>query len=136
MEEVSRRVRQPNRRYDEPGSAQPLANKFRSGKFLVIIDSMDGEMQKRLIAHTGIAKRFGFLRKLKDLPDDEVSTSAQSLQEPYITCLEASLSDEFLQPSGFLNMEPAKKSLDGCDCLSSYSCSFSSPSFGRDVRSW
>ena len=125
MEEVSRRVRQPNRCFDEPGSAQPPAFKFRTGTFLVIIDSIDGELQKRLVAHTGIAKRFGFLQKLKDLPDDQMVTSAQSLQEPYTTGLEASPSDELLQPSGFLNMEPAKKSLDGCDCLFSYSYSFS-----------
>ena len=65
---------------DEPGSAQPPAYKFRTGTFLVIIDSIDGELQKRLVAHTGIAKRFGFLQKLKDLPDDQVVTSTQSLQ--------------------------------------------------------
>ena len=116
-------MRQPNRRYDEPGSAY----KFRTGTFLVIKDSIDGELQKRRVAHTGIGKRFGFLQKLKDLLDDQVITSAQSLQEPYTMGLEASLSNELLQPSGFLNIEPAKKSLDGCDCLSSYSCSFSSP---------
>ena len=121
-------MRQPNRRYDEPGSAY----KFRTGTFLVIKDSIDGELQKRRVAHTGIGKRFGFLQKLKDLLDDQVITSAQSLQEPYIH----HESDELLQPSGFLNMESAKKSLDGCDCLSSYCCSFSSHSFGRDVRSW
>ena len=61
MEEVSRRVRQPNRRYDKPGSAY----KFRTGTFLVIIDSINGELQKRLIAHTGIAKRFGLLQNLR-----------------------------------------------------------------------
>ena len=83
MEEVSRRVRQPNRRYDEPGSA----NKFRTGTFLVIKDSIDGELQKRRVAHTGIGKRFGFLQKLKDLLDDQVITSAQSLQEPYTRVL-------------------------------------------------
>ena len=105
---------------DEPGSAQPPTYKFRTGTFLVIIDSIDCELQKRLVAHTGIAKRFGFLQKLKNLPDDQVVTSTRSLQEPYTTGLEASLSDELLQPSSFLNMEPAKKSLDECDCLSSY----------------
>ena len=42
-------------------------------------------------AHTlvGIVARFCFLRKLKDLPDDQVVTSAQSLQEAYLTDLEA-----------------------------------------------
>ena len=111
MEEVSRRVRQPNSCFDEPGSAQPSAYKFRTGTFLVITDSIDGELQKRLVAHIDIAKRFGYLTKLKDLPDDQMVTSAQSLQEPYTTSLEASPSDELLQSSGFLNMEPAKKSL-------------------------
>ena len=104
-------MRQPNRCFDEPESAQPPAFKFRTGTFLVIIDSIDGELQKRLVAHTGIAKRFGFLQKLKDLPDDQMVTSAQSLQEPCTTGLQASPSDELLQSSGFLNMEPAKKSL-------------------------
>ena len=49
MDEV-RRVRQRNRRYDEPGSApevqQTPADKFRTGSFLVI-DCLDAELRKR-----------------------------------------------------------------------------------------
>ena len=55
MEEVGR-VRQRNRCYDEPGSAPELpqtpADKFRRGTFLVLIDSIDGQLQKRLVLHT------------------------------------------------------------------------------------
>ena len=80
-------MRQPNRCFDEPESVQPPAFKFRTSTFLVIIDSINGELQKRLVAHTGIAKRFGFLQKIKDLPDDQMVTSAQSLQQPYTTGL-------------------------------------------------
>ena len=69
-----RRVRQRNHRYDEPGTAPELtqtpADKFRTSTFLilVIIGNVDAELKKRLGAYAGIAARFGFLRKLKNLP--------------------------------------------------------------------
>ena len=109
-EEV-RRVRQRNRRYDEPGSAPELsqtpADKFRTRTFLVIVDSIDGELQKRLGAYVNIAAKFGFLRKFKDLPDDQVVKSVDSLQKAYPTDLEDSLPDELLHFPSFL----VKKSL-------------------------
>ena len=107
---------------------QTPADKFRTGTFLVIIDSLDAELRKRLGAYTGIAERFGFLRKLKDLPVDQVIQSAKKLQKSYPTDLEASLSDELVQFSGFLNTEFAKKSLDG-DYTFSCPCKFFSPSY-------
>ena len=115
MDEV-RRIRQRNRRHDEPGSAsevqQTPADTFRTGSFLVIIDCLDAELRKRLRAYTGIASKFGFLRNLKDFPDHEVIQSAKSLHEAYPMDLEACLPDEVLKFSGFLNTEFAKKSLD------------------------
>ena len=82
-EEV-RRVRQRNRRYDEPGSAPELpqspADKFRTGTFLVIVDRINGELQKRLAAYASIAAKFGFLRKLKDLTR---RSSCQELRRPF-----------------------------------------------------
>ena len=91
---------------------QTPADKFRTGTFLVIIDSLDAELQKRLSAYAIIAGRFGFLRKLADLSNEEVIKSAKSLQEAFPSDLEASLSDESLQCSSFLNTEFAKKALD------------------------
>ena len=114
--EEGKRVRKRNHRYEEPGSAPELlqtpADKFRTGTFLVIIDSLGAELQKRLSAYAIIAGRFGFLRKLADLSNEEVIRSAKSQQEAFLSDLEASLSDELLQCSSFLNTEFAKKALD------------------------
>ena len=92
--------------------SQTPANKFRTDTFLVIIDRIDAELRKRLGAYTGNAARFGFLRELKDLSVEEVVESAKILQEAYPTDLEASLSDELAQFSGFLRTYFAMKSLD------------------------
>ena len=55
-----------------PGTAPELTqtpvDKFRTSTFLVIVDNVDTEFKKRLEAYTGIAARFGSLRKLKNLP--------------------------------------------------------------------
>ena len=111
-----KRVHKRNRRYDEPGSAPKLAqtpaSTFCTGTFLVIIDSIDAELRKRLGAYSTVAARFGFLRTLKDLFAEEVIKSAKILQEAYPNDLEASLSDELLQFSAFLNTEFVKKSLE------------------------
>ncbi|CAB4019207.1 zinc finger MYM-type 1-like, partial [Paramuricea clavata] len=112
-----KRVCKRNRHYDEPGSApevsQTPANKFRMDTFLVIIDKIDAELRKRLHgAYTGIAARFGFLQKLKDLSVEEVVESAMIFQEAYPTDLEASLSDELVQFSVFFRTDFAMKSLD------------------------
>jgi hypothetical protein len=97
---------------EEKRVSQTPANKFRTDTFLVIIDRIDAELQKRLGAYTGIAAKFGFLQKLKDLSVEEVVESAKILQEPYRTDLEASLSDELVQFSGFLRTNFVMKSLD------------------------
>ncbi|XP_028404014.1 uncharacterized protein LOC114526629 [Dendronephthya gigantea] len=60
------RVRRRNRHYDDPEAApeqpQTPADKFRTGTFLVIVDSIASELQKRLDAYSEIAAKFGFLR--------------------------------------------------------------------------
>ncbi|XP_046862046.1 zinc finger MYM-type protein 1-like [Xenia sp. Carnegie-2017] len=109
-------VRKRNRRNDEPGSAPDLlqipADKFRTGTFLVIIDSLDAELRKRLSAYINIAEKFGFLRKLTDLPAEDVLENAQRLQKAFSTDLEVNLGDELLQFSSFLNTEFVKRALD------------------------
>ena len=76
----------------------------------MIVDSINGELQKRLAAYASIAAKFGCLRKLKDLPDDQVVKIAEIIQKANHTDLEAS--DELSQFSSFLNTELVKKSLD------------------------
>ena len=60
------------RNYDEAGTTPELTQtpveKFRTGTFLVIIDNVDVELKKRLGEYAGIPARFGFLRKMKNLP--------------------------------------------------------------------
>jgi hypothetical protein len=117
-EEV-KRVRQCNRRNDDPGSVPELPqtpnDRFRTGTFLVILDRINGELRKRLGAYVGIAAKFGFLRKLKDLPDDEMVKSGENLHKAYPTDLEDSLPQELIQFKSLLNTEFAKKSLDAPD---------------------
>lgn len=58
---------------------------------------------KCLETYTCIAERFEFLKKLKNLPADQISLP---------TDLKTSLSDELLHFSAFLNTEFAERSLD------------------------
>ena len=110
------RVRKRNRRNDDPDAAperpQTPVDKFRTGTFLVIVDNIASELQKRLGAYSEIAAKFGFLRKLKDLPNEQVTKCAINLQTAYPADLEDGLSDELLQFSSFLNTAFAKKSLE------------------------
>ena len=73
-------MRKRNRLYEEPGSAPELlqtpADKFRTGTFLVIIDSLGAELQKRVL-NAIIAGRFGFLQKLADLSNEEVQKACK-----------------------------------------------------------
>lgn len=69
-------------------------------------------MPSWLEAHSGIAASFGFLQKLKTLPDDVVVSSTEHLRNVYPTYLQASLSDELVQFCAFLKTEFAEKALD------------------------
>lgn len=108
-------MRRRNRHYDDPEAApeqlQTPVDKFRTGTFLIIVDSIASELQKRLGAYSEIAAKFGFLRTLKDLPNEQVTECAINLQNAYPEDLEDRLSDELLQFSIFLNTNFAEKSL-------------------------
>ena len=108
--EEGKRVRKLNRCYEEPGSAPELLqtsdDKFPTGTFLVIIDSLGAELSAYAIIAEDLV-----LQKLADLTNEEIK-SAKSLQEAFPSDLEASLSDELLQRSSFLNTELAKKVFD------------------------
>ncbi|CAB3979862.1 Hypothetical predicted protein [Paramuricea clavata] len=100
-----------------PGSAPEVeltpADKFRTATFLVIIDNLIAELKKRKEAYATVAPRFGFLRTMKELPDDKLTLSANyQLCKIYPGDLEPSLSDELLQFSAFLKTELAERYLD------------------------
>lgn len=58
-------------------------DKFRTGTFLVIVDSIASELQKRLGTYSEIAAKFGFLRTLKNLPNEQVTEWAINLQNAH-----------------------------------------------------
>ena len=75
---------------------QSPADKFRTGTYLVIIDSIVVELEKRLSAYEAAVAKFGFLRTLKDLPEDQIVIHADTLHKAYPKDLEESLSEELI----------------------------------------
>ena len=75
---------QRNRRHNDPEAApeqpQTPVHKFCTGTFLVIVHSIASELQKRLSAYSQIAAKFGFLRMLKNLPNEQVTKCTINLQ--------------------------------------------------------
>jgi hypothetical protein len=59
------------------------ADKFRTATFLVIIDNLVAELKNRKEAYATVASRFGFLRTMKELPDDKLTLSANQLCKIY-----------------------------------------------------
>ena len=95
-----------------PEIVQSLVDKFRMGTYLVIIDSIVVELEKRLSAYEAAVAKFGFLRTLKDLPEDQIVIHADTLHKAYPKDLEESLSDELIYFKNFLNTELVVKELN------------------------
>jgi hypothetical protein len=89
FEAEGKKLSECNQYAGEIKTCETPANKFRAGIFL-IIDSLDAEWRKRPSAYTNISERFGFLRKLADLPAKEVVKSAgKRLEKSFSTDLKA-----------------------------------------------
>ena len=88
FEAEGKKLSECNQYAGEIKACETPADNFRTGIFL-IIESLDAEWRKRLSAYTNISERFGFLRKLADLPAKEVVKSAKRLEESFPTDLEA-----------------------------------------------
>ena len=94
------------------GTYQCPADKFRTGTYLVIIDSIVVELEKRLSAYEAAVAKFGFLRTLKDLPEDQIVIHADTLHKAYPKDHEESLSDELIYFKIFLDTELVVKELN------------------------
>ncbi|XP_041366776.1 zinc finger MYM-type protein 1-like [Gigantopelta aegis] len=112
----TQRVRKRNRKYDhefglssEEEKTETAANKFRVGTFLVIIDSLISALKKRLKAYEEISNKFGFLRNLGSMSEEQRSKLAMALINKYPNDLEASLANELLQFVALLNTEFGKR---------------------------
>ena len=106
-------MRRRNRHYDDleapPEQPQTPVDMFRIGTFVVIVDSIASELEKRLAAYAEIAAMFGFMRTLKNLSNEKLIECAIKLERAYPTDLEDSLSDELLHFSSFLKTDFAEK---------------------------
>ena len=113
-EYVQRRQRRSNVRLDpldqprDTGdtSAQmetTQSEKFRTENFLPVIDRFITALVHRLCAYETISSRFGCLRKLVELPSQEILTAASNLIEVYEGDLDACLGNELVQFADFVN---------------------------------
>ena len=133
-EEV-RRVRQRNRRYDELGSApgfpQTPADKFRTGTFLVILDSINSELQKRLAAYALLLRSLGSCETLRTCQTIKWSRVRRVFNKhtPWIL--------KPVWPTNYYSFQFSQhiicKEIIRCNCFSSNPCYFFSHSYVRGV---
>lgn len=114
-----RRKKVRNRRYDEQSGsaaldvvveAQTPAEKFKTSTFLVMIDNLLDALNKRLNGYTHARSLFGFLRKIENLPEEELVSSTIELAKEYPEDIEdKNIIDEFLQFIELLKTSMAKE---------------------------
>jgi hypothetical protein len=114
------RISTRNRRHDEDsGSAKKdevvdsmtPREKFRTSVFLVAVDCLLSALQKRLNAYSAMSQRFGFLRSLQLLSQQELQQKANQLVSAYPDDLEPDLCDELQHFRGMFQ-EPCVKEGD------------------------
>ena len=83
---LSQRSRCSRRFFDEdPAEEISLSprEKFKVEVYLVIIDKLSGELEKRLTAYRNVENKFGFLSKLANLSNDHIQQAASMLMREY-----------------------------------------------------
>lgn len=73
------------------------SEKFRTQNFLPIIDQFESSLRQRIEAYKLIDTRFGFLKKLNTLSNEEIIAAAQNLAETYNNDLDDQLGNELIQ---------------------------------------
>ncbi len=72
-------------------------NHFLIHTFYSIVDRLTVELRKRLSAHSGLHKLFGFMTQFESLKLDDLRKCATHLVESYPDGIESSFVDEFVQ---------------------------------------
>lgn len=70
---------------------------MRINAFLAIIDRLDQELKKRLMAYVEIEKKFGFLNKLKIMNDNDIRNDSNNLQAEYSNDLDECFAEECIE---------------------------------------
>ena len=99
--EEAKRVPKRNRRHDE-GSSEPeevrsSRDKFRQDTFLVIIDTLIIELNRRMLAYSNVAKQFSVFRECLSDDGNNIRSAAERLVAAYDNDLETDIYDEFIQ---------------------------------------
>lgn len=79
---------------------------FRTGTYLVIIDRLIAELQRRAVAYEMIFKRFGFILNLLTLDDKNILSCCRELVKIYSKDLQDTFPDECVQFKYFLKNTP------------------------------
>ena len=106
-----RRVRRRNRQYDDGASeedARSSRDKFRQETFLVIIDNLITELNRRMSSYSSIADRFAVFRECLDQEGKGIRVAAQRLLAAYESDIDADIVDEFIQFHTLLQTELGK----------------------------
>jgi len=110
--ESEHRVRKRKQFFDEtqesPNHQQLDAKEvFRTGTYLVIIDRLIAELQKRATSYEKFFKRFGFILNILSIDDEQIRTCCKELTEIYREDLEETFAEECVQFKNFLANTPS-----------------------------
>ncbi len=83
--------------------------------FLIIIDRLVSEVEKRLGAYKNVCDSFGFLNSFSTLPNDDLRQCARKLVQQYQTDLEAVLPDELIIFKEFVKSQQSTKFIGAND---------------------
>jgi hypothetical protein len=78
---------------------------FKTQTYLVMIDSLLAELEKRMKAYDDICKTFGFLSELTSLSIEQIEDKAKNLVSSYPDDLEDTLVAELIQFAAFMRTQ-------------------------------
>ena len=103
-----RRGRKRKRMPDEgPAKEADLSPRetFKTQTYLIMVDSLLAELEKRMKAYDDICKVFGFLSELTSLTIEQIEDKAKNLVSSYPNDLEDTLVDELIQFAAFMRTQ-------------------------------
>lgn len=92
--------RLPVKKYPDGGRDEVLLrgrDKFRTESFYVILDKLAQELKKRSEAYNDISQLFGFLTKIPNISDEEITLGSSRLINTYKNDVSDNLTNELVQ---------------------------------------
>ncbi|XP_046608527.1 zinc finger MYM-type protein 1-like [Neodiprion virginianus] len=101
----NQRRRRRTARFDEVSGNEAILDgkqNMRIKTFLVILDRLSSELEKRSLAYKNVNARFGFLSRLPSLTDAEIITQCEDLRTTYSTDLDNDFGEECIHFRNFI----------------------------------